>query len=157
MGQEPCLRWWKHNGKCWRQLQVRQLFYWHCGHAEVQLWMRYHFPRITFLIAGLRRDRTRSSPILEAATQLGKDAGLGPPRLKFTQPAWLVDAPESIRGSIYFLKGRDPGQGSPQENTIVNSLADIPALMLEHDQSDILHDPDARRDYACKVGWSCEN
>lgn len=65
-----------------------------------------------------------------------------------------MDAPESIRGSVYFLKGRDADAAagvSPQENSIVNSLADIPALMLDHDQSDILFDPEARRDYARKV------
>lgn len=40
---------------------------------------------------------------------------------------------------------------SLQEDKIVNTLRDVPALMLEHGQSDILHDPEARQDYARKV------
>ncbi|KFM27239.1 putative deoxycytidine kinase [Auxenochlorella protothecoides] len=105
-------------------------------------------------VTRLRRDKQghRTSPILEAATM---EEGGEASRLRFTQPAWLVDAPASIKGNIYFLKGRDVSTGdaalSLQEDKIVNTLRDVPALMLEHGQSDILHDPEARQDYARKV------
>ncbi|KAK2078368.1 hypothetical protein QBZ16_003208 [Prototheca wickerhamii] len=119
---------------------------------EVVEAQRQMLESVTRLRRELPGTRTQS-PILEAAAAAAPGAG-GAPRLRFAQPAWLVDAPESIRGSVYFLKGRDADAAagvSPQENSIVNSLADIPALMLDHDQSDILFDPEARRDYARKV------
>ena len=44
------------------------------------------------------------------------------------------------------------GRGGTEEDRIMGELlCGVPALVLDHDQSDILHDPDAREDYARKV------
>jgi hypothetical protein len=70
------------------------------------------------------------------------------------------EAPASIRGSVYMLGGqlpksdvaggRDSG-ASGKEACITAHMKGVPALVLDHDASDIMHDLDARQEYAQKV------
>lgn len=60
-----------------------------------------------------------------------------------------LDVPEAIRDSIVFL-----GNGSSLSNgegAVDAALSGVPALVLDHEQEDILYDRDARQDYANKV------
>lgn len=72
------------------------------------------------------------------------------------------EAPASIRGSVYMLGGqlpksdvaggRDSG-ASGKEACITAHMKGVPALVLDHDANDIMHDLDARQEYAQKV-WA---
>jgi deoxyadenosine/deoxycytidine kinase len=60
-----------------------------------------------------------------------------------------LDVPEAIRDSIVFLGNSN--NGSNGQGTIDEALFGVPALVLDHEQEDILYDKDARQDYANKV------
>ena len=66
----------------------------------------------------------------------------------------LRSAPDSIKESIVFVGGVDKARGAsePGEANVLQTLSGVPALVLDHDQDDIMHDIDARREYAQKVG-----
>ena len=81
--------------------------------------------------------------------------GLGGRSLLFNQPhlELLRSAPASIRDNIVFL-GPDStrsGGTDPGEDKVLQVLSGIPTLVLDHEQEDIMHDLDARKDYAQKV------
>jgi hypothetical protein len=60
-----------------------------------------------------------------------------------------LDVPEAIRDSIVFLgNGNSLSNG---EGAVDAALSGVPALVLDHEQEDILYDRDARQDYANKV------
>lgn len=94
------------------------------------------------------------SPALASTSPDGRRLHLGIPGVDI-----LKSAPPSIRDNIVFL-GAD---GRPVHGSIINGgsdvegrkisglLAGVPALVLDHEQDDILRDPDARQDYARKV------
>lgn len=94
------------------------------------------------------------SPQLAATSDDGR-------RLKLDRPSLdlLESAPSSIRDSIVFLGGNQ-SVGSPSASVIsqpkegkniMMMLSGVPALVLDHEQEDILYDRDARLDYAKKV------
>lgn len=60
----------------------------------------------------------------------------------------LGQVPPDIRDSIVFL---GTGSGSRGEGAVDAALSGVPALVLDHEQEDILYDRDARQDYASKV------
>lgn len=60
----------------------------------------------------------------------------------------LGQVPSEIRDSIVFL---GTGSGSRGEGAVDAALSGVPALVLDHEQEDILYDRDARQDYASKV------
>lgn len=60
----------------------------------------------------------------------------------------LGDAPELIRDSVVLLGNGGGGRG---EGAVGAALNGVPALVLDHEQEDILYDRDARQDYANKV------
>ena len=60
-----------------------------------------------------------------------------------------LNVPEAIRDSIVFLgNGNSLSNG---EGAVDAALSGVPALVLDHEQEDILYDRDARQDYANKV------
>jgi deoxyadenosine/deoxycytidine kinase len=60
-----------------------------------------------------------------------------------------LDVPQAIRDSIVFLG--NSGSDSTGVGTVGAALSGVPALVLDHEQEDILYDKDARQDYANKV------
>ena len=113
-----------------------------------------------------------SAQLLQTRATLARAAGGGGPAgpggaaagdagrtLRFDRPQLelLRRAPASIRDSIVFLGAGPPGGlggpggGGRDQGSILAALNGIPALVLDHEQADILHDPDARQDYARKV------
>lgn len=61
----------------------------------------------------------------------------------------LRSAPSSIRDNVVFLGPNSVNNFG--EGKVLNVLSGVPALILDHEQDDILFDLDARRDYAKKV------
>lgn len=101
-------------------------------------------------VSSLRRNGAglALSPHLAAASADGRTIRLDRPTLDL-----LSGAPATIRDSIVFL-GQSAGQEavhSPGEGSVLTALRGVPALVLDHEQNDILFDPDARQDYARKV------
>jgi len=91
------------------------------------------------------------SPQLAASSMDGKRLRLDVPELNL-----LEAAPSSIKQNIVFLGPNEDGEregGSAGEGVgcVARALSGVPALVLDHDQDDILHDPAARLDYASKV------
>jgi deoxyadenosine/deoxycytidine kinase len=63
-----------------------------------------------------------------------------------------LDVPEAIRDSIVFLgSSNNSGVQLQGQGAVDEALFGVPALVLDHEQEDILYDRDARQDYASKV------
>lgn len=95
------------------------------------------------------------SNLLETKTALRRDARGLASSVLVNWTEGLDSAPASIKDSIVFLgppRGTDLTSVAPIDGVgALNVLNGVPALVLDHDQNDILHDLDARRDYANKV------
>lgn len=91
------------------------------------------------------------SPQLAAQSRDGLRLGVDVPGMELLG---RLDVPEAIRGSIVFLggEGRDGArEGGEGMDAVDAALRGVPALVLDHEQDDILYDKDARQDYANKV------
>ena len=62
-----------------------------------------------------------------------------------------LDVPEAIRDSIVFLGSSSTSGVLQGQGAVDEALFGVPALVLDHEQEDILYDRDARQDYASKV------
>jgi len=93
----------------------------------------------------------RAQPSLHLSPQLAATSIDGR-SLKLDVPEWgMIDAaPASIKDNIVFLNS-GAEVGGDGTGHIAQALAGVPALVLDHDQEDIMYDHAARLDYASKV------
>lgn len=129
-------------------------------HDKHESWLHFGARHLDEYIAGqeLRLLETKSSlqrnpgglylsPALAANSKDGRSLQLGKPEFELLQ-----SAPASIRDYIVFLgDGNLSTSGQSEEGKISQILSGVPALVLDHEQEDILYDRDARQDYAKKV------
>lgn len=136
---------------------------------------RLHYMHESWLFTGARQlqfSGVRGPAIYEAESHLERRTAAGlslSPELAsvaqgnnllMLSPDGFPEAPASIRGSVYMLGGqlpksnvaggRDSG-ASGKEACITAHMKGVPALVLDHDANDIMHDLDARQEYAQKV------
>lgn len=83
------------------------------------------------------------SPSLAAASRDGRTLVMDPLGADLGKKV-----PDSIKDNIFFLKGQ---HHTSNDARIADHLRGVPALVLDHEQDAILHDRDAREDYASKV------
>lgn len=99
----------------------------------------------------------QGSGMLETISQLqrGGERGSDGRSLRFDQPHLdlLKSAPAIIRDNIVFLGPDSTRSGGTDsgEDKVLQVLSGVPTLVLDHEQEDIMHDLDARKDYAQKV------
>lgn len=130
-------------------------------HDKHESWLHFGARHLDEYIAGqeLRLLETKSSllrrnpgglylsPALAANSKDGRSLQLGKPEFELLQ-----SAPASIRDYIVFLgDGNIATPIQSEEGKISQILSGVPALVLDHEQEDILYDRDARQDYAKKV------
>ena len=102
---------------------------------------------------GVQSPRLDLSPQLAAQSRDGMRLGVDVPGMDLLG---RLDVPETIRGSIVFLGGGDDNRRGDNRrddgmDAVDAALRGVPALVLDHEQEDILYDRDARQDYANKV------
>jgi deoxyadenosine/deoxycytidine kinase len=117
----------------------------HFGARHLKQYMRDQNEHLMHTVSSLQRREAglHVSPQLAASSPDGLRLMMDRPEVHL-----LGDAPELIRDSVVLLGNGGGGRG---EGAVGAALNGVPALVLDHEQEDILYDRDARQDYANKV------
>eukprot|EP00890_Picochlorum_soloecismus_P004576 jgi/Picsp_1/5119/NSC_02482-R1_atp binding protein len=117
----------------------------HFGARHLKQYMADQNEYLMHTVSSLKRREAGLdiSPQLAASSPDGLRLMMDRPELHL-----LGDAPELIRDSVVLLGNGGGGRG---EGAVGAALNGVPALVLDHEQEDILYDRDARQDYANKV------